>query len=123
MDDNIFGCDYSSTGGVSETGDILLVEGLPNARQSILNQLLTEKGFYPSIDTEYGSEIYEIFGEDIEEFSLDALEVYITNALLENERVKSINRLDIHVTVTKKIQVNLELLLVNCTEETVNFEL
>ena len=122
-DESIFGCDYSSTGGVGETGDILLVEGLPNARQSILNQLLTEKGFYPSIDTEYGSEIYEIFGEDIEEFSLDALEVYITNALLENERVKSINRLDIHVTVTKKIQVNLELLLVNCTEETVNFEL
>ena len=122
-DDSIFGCDYSSTGGLSETGDILLVEGLPNARQSILNQLLTEKGFYPSIDTEYGSEIYEIFGEDIEEFSLDALEVYITNALLENERVESINRLDIHVTVTKKIQVNLELLLVNGTEETVNFEL
>lgn len=123
IDDNIFGCDYSSTGGVSETGDILLVEGLPNARQSILNQLLTEKGFYPSIDTEYGSEIYEIFGEDIEEFSLDALEVYITNALLENERVESINRLDLHVTVTKKIHVNLELLLVNGTEETVNFEL
>ena len=122
-DDSIFGCDYSSTGGLSETGDMLLVEGLPNARQSILNQLLTEKGFYPSIDTEYGSEIYEIFGEDIEEFSLDALEVYITNALLENERVESINRLDIHVTVTKKIQVNLELLLVNGTEETVNFEL
>ena len=122
-DDSIFGCDYSSTGGLSETGDILLVEGLPNARQSILNQLLTEKGFYPSIDTEYGSEIYEIFGEDIEEFSLDALEVYITNALLENERVESINRLDIHVTVNKKIQVNLELLLVNGTEETVNFEL
>lgn len=123
MDDNIFGCDYSSTGGLSETDDILLVEGLPNARQSIFNQLLTEKGFYPSIDTEYGSEIYEIFGEDIEEFSLDALEVYITNALLENERVESINRLDIYVTVTKKIQVNLELLLVNGTEETVNFEL
>lgn len=123
MDDSIFGCDYSSTGKVSETGDILLVEGLPNARQSILNQLLTEKGFYPSIDDEYGSEIYEIFGEDIEEFNLDALEVHITNALLENERVESINRLDIHVTVDKKIHVILDVSLVNGTEENLDFDL
>lgn len=123
LDDTIYGCDYSSTGGVSATGDILLVEGLPNARQSILNQLLTEKGFYPSIDSEYGSEIYEIFGEDIEDFNLDALEVYITNALFENERVKSINRLEIYVTVKKKIMVLLDISLVNGTEETINFEL
>lgn len=123
VDDSIYGCDYSSTGGVSETGDILLVEGLPNARQSILNQLLTEKGFYPSIDSEYGSEIYEIFGEDIEDFNLDALEVYITNALFENERVESINRLETYVTVKKKIMVLLDISLVNGTEETINFEL
>lgn len=123
LDDSIYGCDYSSNGGISETGDILLVEGLDNARQSILNQLLTEKGFYPSIDSNYGSEIYEIFGEDVEDFNLDALKIYIQNALLENERVESINRLDIHVTVTKKIQVILDVLLVNGTEETVNFEL
>lgn len=123
VDDSIYGTDYSSTGGISETGDILLVEGLPNARQSILNQLLTEKGFYPSIDSEYGSEIYEIFGEDIEDFNLDALEVYITNALFENERVESINRLEIYVTVKKKIMVLLDISLVNGTEETINFEL
>lgn len=123
LDDSIYGCDYSSTGQVSETGDILLVEGLSNARQSILNQLLTEKGFYPSIDTEYGSEIYEIFGEDVEDFNLDALEVYIKNALLENGRVESINRLDTYVTVDKKIMVLLEVSLVNGAEETVNFEL
>ncbi|WP_304105310.1 DUF2634 domain-containing protein [Methanobrevibacter ruminantium] len=123
VDDSIYGCDYSSTGGISETGDILLVEGLPNARQSILNQLLTEKGFYPSIDSEYGSEIYEIFGEDIEDFNLDALEVYITNALFENERVESINRLETYVTVKKKIMVLLDISLVNGTEETINFEL
>lgn len=123
VDDSIYGCDYSSTGGISETGDILLVEGLPNARQSILNQLLTEKGFYPSIDSEYGSEIYEIFGEDIEDFNLDALEVYITNALFENERVESTNRLETYVTVKKKIMVLLDISLVNGTEETINFEL
>jgi hypothetical protein len=84
---------------------------------------LTEKGFYPSIDSEYGSEIYEVFGEDVEDFNLDALEVYIKNALLENGRVESINRLDIYVTVDKKIMVLLEVSLVNGAEETVDFEL
>ena len=123
LDDSIYGCDYSSSGGISETGDLLLVEGLPNARQSIINQLLTEKGYYPSIDTDYGSEIYEIFGEDIESFNLDALEVYITNALLENERVESINRLDIHVAVDKKINVIMGLKLVNGIEDNITFEL
>lgn len=123
LDDSIYGCDYSSSGGISETGDLLLVEGLPNARQSIINQLLTEKGYYPSIDTDYGSEIYEIFGEDIESFNIDALEVYITNALLENERVESINRLDIHVAVDKKINVILGLKLVNGIEDNITFEL
>lgn len=123
MDDSIYGVDYSSTGGISETGDMALVEGLNNAKQSILNQLLTEKGYYPSIDDEYGSEIFEVMGEDIEDFNLDALKVYIENALLENERVESINRIDVYLTVTKKINVILEVLLVNGTEETINFEL
>ncbi|AMK16330.1 contractile injection system sheath initiator [Methanobrevibacter olleyae] len=122
-DDKIFGCDYSSTGQVSETGDILLVCGIDNAIQSIINQILTEKGFYPSIDTEYGSEIYESLGEDIEELNLDALKVYLTNALLENERVAGINRLDVLVTVTKTINVILEVLFVNGTEETMSFEI
>lgn len=123
MDDSIYGVDYSSTGGISETGDMALVEGLNNAKQSILNQLLTEKGYYPSIDDEYGSEIFEIMGEDIEDFNLDALKVYIENALLENERVESIKRIDVNITVTNKINVILEVLLVNGTEETVTFEL
>ena len=123
MDDSIYGVDYSSTGGISETGDIAVVEGLSNAKQSILNQLLTEKGYYPSIDEDYGSEIFEIFGEDIGETDLKALKIYITNALLENERVEEINRIDVHVTVTYKIMVILELLLVNGTEENITFEL
>ena len=82
LDDSIYGVDYSSTGKVSNTGDMLLVEGLDNAKQSIRNQILTEKGFYPSVDTDYGSEIYEVLGEDIEEPTLEALKVYIKNTLL-----------------------------------------
>lgn len=122
MDDSIFGCDYSSNGGVTATGDIALIEGLDNAKQSIHNQLLTEKGFYPSIDDEYGSEIYEVLGEDFEEASVEALRIYIQNALYENERVKGINRIDPLVTVDKRLIMNIELELVNGTEETLNVE-
>lgn len=123
LDDSIYGCDYSSNGGVTAMGDIELVEGLPNARQSIVNQLLTEKGFYPSIDDEYGSEIYEVLGEDFEDDSIEALQVYIKNALYENERVKNINRIEPYITVDKKINIILEVELVNGTEESFNIGL
>ena len=124
VDDSLFGCDYSSKGGVSETGDIQLVEGKENAEQSITNQLLTQKGFYPSIDSEYGSEIFEVFGEDYEDYSIDALLVHIQNALYANPRVQSINRIDPYVTVDKKLKIILETVLVNGTSDsfTLNIE-
>ena len=122
MDDSLFGCDYSSNGGVTATGDIMLIEGIDNAKQSIKNQLMTEKGFYPSIDDEYGSEIYEVLGEDFEEPSVDALVVYIQNSLLENERVKDILSIDPFVTVDKKLVMMINVELVNGTEESLNIE-
>ena len=123
LDDSIYGCDYSSKGGVTASGDIELVEGLSNAKQSIHNQLLTEKGFYPSIDEEYGSEIYEVLGEDFEEGSIDALTIHIENALLENPRVLDINRIDPYITVDKKLNFIIEVELVNGEEEEIIIEL
>ena len=122
LDDEIFGCDYSSNGGVTATGDIELINGLDNAKQSIKNQILTEKGAYPSVDDEYGSEVYEILGEDFEAQSIDALQIYIENALLDNERVQNINSIDPVVTVDKKLVMNIQVELVNGTEETLNIE-
>ena len=122
LDDSIYGCDYSSQGGVTATGDIELIEGLPNAKQSIRNQLLTEKGTYPSIDDGYGSEIFEVLGEDFEEPSIEALTIYIENALLENERVKNIESIDPIITIDKKLVMNINVELVNGTEETLNIE-
>ena len=123
IDDSIYGVDYSSTGGVSNTGDILLVEGLSNAKQSIHNQLLTEKGFYPSVDTDYGSEIYEVLGEDLEEPTLEALKVYIQNALLDNPRVKDIIEIIPHLTIDKRLNIYLKVELVNGTEDELNITL
>ncbi len=122
VDDEIYGTDYSSKGGVTATGDMELVTGFDNAKQSIHNQILTEKGTYPSVDTDYGSEVYEVLGEDFEDATIEALKVYIRNALFENSRVRSINRIDPLVTVDRKLIMILEVELVNGTEETLNIE-
>lgn len=122
LDDSIYGVDYSSTGKVSNTGDMLLVEGLSNAKQSIRNQILTEKGFYPSVDTDYGSEVYEVLGEDIEEPTLESLKVYIRNTLLDNPRVKEIVEINPYLTIDRKLIVMLRVGLVNGTEEDLNIQ-
>lgn len=114
--EEIYGVDYSSTGGVSSTGDILCVAGLDNARQAIHNQLLTPKGSYPSMDDEYGSEIYLIHGEDITQNQLQALEVYISNALMQQERVQEIENINLKLT-SDGLKAYLHVLLVNDSEE------
>ena len=123
VDDEIFGADYSSNGGVTASGDMELVNGLANARQSIYNQILTEKGTYPSIDTDYGSEIYETLGEDFEDATVEALQVYIKNALLENPRVKEITRIEPYKTVTGELNIILNIVLVNGKENTLNLNI
>ena len=122
LDDSIYGVDYSSTGNVSNTGDMLLVEGLSNARQSIRNQILTEKGFYPSVDTDYGSEVYEVLGDDIEEPTLEALKVYIRNTLLDNPRVNEILEINPYLTINEELVVMIKVELVNGTEEDLNIQ-
>ncbi len=120
VDDEIYGTDYSSHGGVTATGDIELVTGLDNARQSIHNWLLTDKGYYPSVDTEYGSEIREVLGEDYEEKSIEALKVYIRNALLDNPRVQTINSIEPYTLVDKTLLMKISVELVNGSTEEVN---
>ena len=123
VDDSIYGVDYASTGGVTSTGDIELVEGLDNAKQSITNHILTEKGTYPELDEEYGSEIYEVLGDDFDEQGIDALTVYIENVLLDNPRVSEIKNIDPYVTVDEKIIILLNIILVNGTEDTIDVEI
>ena len=119
-DDSIFGTDYNSKGGVTSSGDIELVTGLDNAKQNIRNWLLTDKGFYPSIDSDYGSEIREVLGEDYEEESIGALKIYVTNALLDNPRVQTIKNITPYITIDNKIKLLIEVLLVNGTSDSLN---
>ena len=114
--EEIYGVDYSSTGGVSSTGDILCVSGLDNAKQAIHNALITPMGSYPSVDDEYGSEIYTLHGEDLTDSQLQALTVHIQNALLKHERVQEIQNIELKVT-SDGLKAYLHVLLVNDSEE------
>lgn len=123
VNDEIFGVDYDSRGGLTSTGDIALISNIDNAKQNIRNWLLTSKGYYPNIDDEYGSEIKEILGDDLTDDTIDLLKVYITNALYDNPRVENINAIETHITVKNELIVNLELELVDGSNTNVSFTL
>ena len=120
--EEIYGVDYSSTGGVSSTGDILCVQGFDNARQAIRNELLTPLGSYPSVDDEYGSEIYTLHGEDLTDAQLQALTVHIQNALFKQERVQEIQDIELKLT-DDGLKAYLHVLLVNDSEEEITLDL
>lgn len=113
VDDSLFGTDYSSKGELTSTGDIGLVTGLDNAKQNIKNWLSTDKGFYPSIDEEYGSEISEVLGWDTLETNVSAIMLCIENALYDNPRVKQILELTPYTTVKDTIVIRVSVELVN----------
>lgn len=115
-DTSIYGEDYDSRGLLSSTGDIGLVNGLSNAEQAIRNRLLTRLGTYPNIDTEYGSEVFEVLGEKITEDLINELEVYIQNCMLEDPRVYSVIDLNINVMGHDTLKVGLQLQLVDGSE-------
>lgn len=120
--EEIYGVDYSSNGGVSSTGDILCVEGLENAKQAIRNALITPLGSYPSVDDEYGSEIYTLQGEDLTSNQLQALTVHIQNGLLKEERVKEIQNIELKLE-PEGLKAYLHVLLVNGAEEEMTLDM
>lgn len=123
-DTEIYGTDYSSAGFVTSDGDIGLVSELDNAVQAIRNRLLTRLGTYPTIDDEYGSELYLVLGEKITPALVNELRVYIENCMLEEPRVYSILNLDISQVGHDSLKLLLQLQLVDGSdvgfEETIN---
>ena len=123
IDDSLFGTDYDSTGALTSSGDIATVTGLDNAKQSIKNWLLTDKGLYPSIDEEYGSQIRDILGETLTDTVLKELISYIEDALLANPRVKHIVSITSYSNIKGEIIIRIKAILVNGSEENFNINL
>ena len=123
-DTEIYGADYSSDGFITSDGDIGLVTELDNAEQAIRNRLLTRLGTYPSIDTDYGSEVHLVLGEKINAAMISELQVYIENCMLEEPRVYEVLDLDISVVEHDSLHLQLQLQLVDGSEvgfeETIN---
>ena len=115
-DTEIYGVDYDSKGNLSSSGDIGLVSELSNAEQAIRNRLLTRLETYPSIDNEYGSEVYRVLGERITADLISELRVYINNCLLEEPRVYEVIDLDITPVGHDGLRVDLQVQLVDGSE-------
>ncbi len=115
-DTEIYGTDYSSEGFITSNGDIGLVNELANAEQAIRNRLLTRLGTYPNIDTEYGSNVYQVVGEKRNPSLISELRVYVENCMLEEPRVYGIINLDITPENHDIIKLQLQLQLVDGSE-------
>ena len=116
VDTEIYGTDYDSHGLLTSSGDIGLVTELTNAEQAIHNRLMTRLGTYPTIDTEYGSEVHQILGEKTTPELINELSVYIQNCMLEEPRVYSIITNEITKVDHDTLRINLILQLVDGSE-------
>jgi len=116
VDTEIYGTDYNSLGEVTSTGDIGLATELSNVEQAIRNRLLTRLGTYPTINTDYGSEIHLCIGEKLNTSLTNKLEVYIRNCMLEEPRVYSIITNEITKVDHDTLRINLILQLVDGSE-------
>ena len=116
VDTEIYGTDYDSHGLLTSSGDIGLVTELANAKQAIHNRLMTRLGTYPTIDTEYGSEVHQVLGEKLTPQLINELSVYIQNCMLEEPRVYSILTNEISKVDHDTLRINLILQLVDGSE-------
>lgn len=120
MNEEIFGIDYSSNGGLTSTGDLMLVSGLDNAKQAIHNRLLTRIIIYDYLDG-YGCDLDEIMGEATNHNSLQLLELIVKESLNLEPRVQSILNLNIYFE-NRKIIAEMSLKLVDGSVLDLNVE-
>ena len=74
--------------------DFELVSASDNLIQAIKTRLLTKKG---TLETHilFGSDLYKLIGQNIDEVALNSAGAYIHQALSEETRVKEINSINI----------------------------
>lgn len=89
MDEDIFGIDYSAGGELTSSGDLMLVGGLDNAKQAIINRLVTCTDIYDYL-SDYGCNLNEIVGAPTNKNSLSLLELIIKESLKLEPRVQEI---------------------------------
>lgn len=113
MSEEIFGIDYSSNGELTSSGDLMLLDGLDNAKQAIRNRLLTRIMTYDYLG-KYGCDLDKVVGEPTNHITLQLLDLIIKDSLNLEPRVQEILGFNSYFE-DKNIIVELNLLLVDDT--------
>lgn len=71
-------------------GDLDLVSGTVNLGQAIVERLNTDKGFYDWCYTQYGGDLFNIFGMKNNTNTLEYLRIEIESILQQDPRIREI---------------------------------
>ena len=71
-------------------GDLEIISGTLNLGQSIINRLNTDKGFYNWCYTNYGGDLFRIFGMKNNPNSLEYLRIEIESILQQDPRIRDV---------------------------------
>lgn len=71
-------------------GDLEIISGTLNLGQSIINRLNTDKGFYNWCYTNYGSDLFRIFGMKNNPNSLKYLRIEMESILQQDPRIREV---------------------------------
>jgi hypothetical protein len=112
-----YGVDIASHGKLDSRGQIPLVSGTDNVRQSLINRILTYEGTYSYIDEDYGSVLKDYLGLDNNQLNQNIVCLELETQCLKDPRVVSVkaeyrNRnYDLHVTLANGEDLEIEGLL------------
>jgi phage baseplate assembly protein W len=96
--------------------DLDIVKYRKNLVQAVVNRLRTRKGELPA-HPEYGSELYKLVGEPMNETTKSLIELYTIEALRQDPRIWEINSIEIQEDrFNKKVIINITVTPVNTTE-------
>ena len=95
---------------LDERNIFLVIDGLEALKQSLERMLLTERYWYTIYDQRYGTELFELFGNELEYAKLD-ISRRIKESLFEDDRVESVHSFVIDIVKDK--------LTVRCVAESI----
>lgn len=111
---DVYGVDIKDSFTFSN-GDLELVSGTVNLGQAIVNRLNTDKGFYDWCYTQYGGNLFSIFGMKNNQNTLEYLKIEIESILQQDPRIKEVTA-NCSKENPKTINVKLDVLTINSNE-------
>lgn len=103
-----YGGDINRLWTSNAQGDIAIVTETDNAEQAVYNRLMTKLGELDWAEyTNYGNRAWEVLGETNIEVGSQKIQLYTTNALLQDPRVAEI--IDVNVTMDEIYTANIDI--------------